>query len=1345
LYGLPESIDSRGPASSIHCSESILPRIMKHVSTLFSLLVFQLALTGQTPSTIVYRDGNDHLRYETDTNQNRIQDFSHAGYRGGGVALPDYTVRLEIDPVSGDNTAHVQAAIDQVSGLTPDQDGVRGAVLLRAGTYRIEGQLQLSTDGVVLRGVGQESDPATNTILIGAGNTPTQRRLITVGGTGSTSWTREISNTRTNITSPYLPAGSRTLEVASTTPFSIGDNVIVYHPSTDAWLASINYGDTDSDAPWAPGEIDIYYNRYITAINAGERKITLDAPIHDHFDTTLAQPEIWVYNDEAVKREIGIENVRIDIETANATDENHAWTCIYLSGVENTWVRDVTGLHFGYAMVDAFRTTRTTIRGCSALEPHSEIDGGRRYSFTVGRETNNILFEDCVASQGRHAFVSNGTSSASGIVWRACSSSEDYAAIEGHRRWSQALLFDNLTTTNANTARLVGIYNRGRFGTGHGWSATGSVVWNTTVPSGSFTLVQHPPGRQNYGLFNQGTIQGDGPFDHPAGFIEGTDASPAISSLYSAQLNQRLSSGVAPDAPAKLTATPDGDDVHLSWLDIASGESGYTVEVSTDGGTSFSTLEALPPNTTETTHPGGSTGASDVIYRVFASGNLPSAYSNMAVVAGPAPLFTEQFDSSPQPSINTGNSAGSVTTFVQDPDCGILGLSITDPGANPLGANSPYLVRVRDDKGQRITNIDGRVKATFRVASAEALNLGVLFRSGGGSQAERTVIKTVTIPAGTTEWTDAVFEFSAGELAGFDATDLRDMWFYLERGTNNFRGNAFYIDHVTVGGEPETALNSDCPPNLPDALSVETFTDSPQTKFSTASSAGSRATYTVDEDCGILRISVTDRADDPLPPFNAYVYAIRDADGRRVTDLTDNVNVSMRVASAEATNVDVLFRSGDGSTANRTVIKRVAVPAGLSSWTNISFAFTGSGLAGLDPTDIRDLWIYLDRGAENFPGNEFYIDQITVGGAPDPATYSDCIPADVVGYTTARYPFRPGDQDRISRTNTAGTKTTFTRDDTNEWLEIAVTDPNNDPLPSFNAFDIPPHDVAGNPIRDLTGRVEVTMNVWSEETVELSALFRSDGNMRSNIKSATVPGNSGDWTSVTLTFEGGDLNDLDPSQIEDCWFYLDRGAPNFAGNRFVIDDITFGGSRDATLTSPAEVPVASGSALPVRWAEFNASWSADGTALLQWSTASESGSDRFIVEYARDAASFHPVGSVHAAGNSTTLSQYEFRHPERPVGNHYYRLRQVDVDGSASYSRVLHLVRAGADGISLYPNPSSETIHLTVSTPTPYTVLDASARRIRSGTTSGPIPIGDLRTGLYYIQVDGEAHRFIKR
>ena len=108
------------------------------------------------------------------TQGNTIHDASHAGYRGGGVAIPTVPVRETVWPVAGDNTAHVQAAIDRVSARTPDANGFRGAVLLRAGYYRLATPLRIQASGVVLRGEGMGD---TGTVLVGTGTGPREPAL----------------------------------------------------------------------------------------------------------------------------------------------------------------------------------------------------------------------------------------------------------------------------------------------------------------------------------------------------------------------------------------------------------------------------------------------------------------------------------------------------------------------------------------------------------------------------------------------------------------------------------------------------------------------------------------------------------------------------------------------------------------------------------------------------------------------------------------------------------------------------------------------------------------------------------------------------------------------------------------------------------------------------------------------------------------------------------------------------------------------------------------------------------------------------------------------------------------
>lgn len=613
------------------------------------LIVFggYFTISAQERSKVIRELDNGCLSYFADELGNYLPDYSYAGYHYGEKQLPIVPVVATIAPVEGDNTSHLQNALDQVAALPLDSNGHRGALLLEAGVYRIDGSVTIGASGVVLRGSGQGTDTLQNTLITAPGTST--RTVIQMGfaARSSDGWKRRIPGTTTVVTNPFLPAGSRTLQVADPELYQVGDRVAITHPSTDTWLATIDYGATDTDDPWTPGTINMIYSRVIRGINLEEKKIIMDVPIFDHFELALAQAEVYAYDPSGISTEIGVENLRIDIQTSGEQSEDHAWNAIQMQGVEDCWVKDVTALHFTYAGVDVQRGNRVTVASCTAIEPHSEITGARRYNFAVGRQANNVLFRECHASEGRHTFVSNGASEVAGIVFYNSTSTQDYSTTEGHRRWSQGLLFDNLTFTDSRTSRVVGLYNRGRAGTGHGWAATNSTLWNVSVPLNRDILVQAPPLRQNYafgckaGFFNRNPPFG--PF--PAGIIEFRNQPPPFPSLYAAQFELRTSRPLSPDAPARLTATLENNQVKLEWLDIDAGEQGYQIEYQTSPTEDYQALVTLEANVTSYLHTDLDT-ASSLTYRVSALGeDCQSPYANPVTV----PLTTSVRDPQVRP------------------------------------------------------------------------------------------------------------------------------------------------------------------------------------------------------------------------------------------------------------------------------------------------------------------------------------------------------------------------------------------------------------------------------------------------------------------------------------------------------------------------------------------------------------------------------------------------------------------------------------------------------------------------------------------------------------------------
>ena len=612
----------------MNISTRVRPPVMTAV-----LAVFMTVLTPAHAwkSAKVRYDSHGRLFYPADANGNRIPDYSHAGYQGGGVPLPVVPVVVTLSPVPGDDTASIQAAIDQIGTLPVQANGYRGAVRLTAGVYDVAGTVRVNQSGVVLSGVGDGADPATNTILRRTG---TSTATVIVAGSGTDNDFRpEVAGTRRAITTPRVTVGSRSFAVDDANIFRVGDPIILLHPSTAAWIAAMDNGGVTDANTWQPGAIDIRYHRYITAISGNT--IAVDAPVFNHLERSLSQSFIYKYDSSSILTNIGIEKLLVDIVTAGPESEDHALDAITLVGAEDCWLRDATVQHFVHAGVQFTNSTRCTVERARAIEPHSLITGSRRYNFST-YHAQLILFRDVFASYARHAFITNGTSTDSGSVFLDSISDHNLTFAEAHRRWSTGLLFDRLTTSNRSSASVYGFYNRGNYGTGHGWATGHSVIWNTNADGGKI-LVQKPPTAQNYAIGSFGNVTGDGPFAGPVGYIEGANR-PGLQpqSLYLEQLAQRQNNSAPPDvaAPSAPTLSSTGNSstsVDLKWTSSSD-------DVAVDGYNIFSNGRFVGFATGRRFTVPGLSGATSYTFTVHAAdvaGNLSEASNAVLVTTAP--------------------------------------------------------------------------------------------------------------------------------------------------------------------------------------------------------------------------------------------------------------------------------------------------------------------------------------------------------------------------------------------------------------------------------------------------------------------------------------------------------------------------------------------------------------------------------------------------------------------------------------------------------------------------------------------------------------------------------------
>jgi fibronectin-binding autotransporter adhesin len=140
-------------------------------------------------------------------------------------------------------------------------------------------------------------------------------------------------------------------------------------------------------------------------------------------------------------------------------------------------------------------------------------------------------------------------------------------------------------------------------------------------------------------------------------------------------------------------------------------------------------------------------------------------------------------------------------------------------------------------------------------------------------------------------------------------------------------------------------------------------------------------------------------------------------------------------------------------------------------------------------------------------------------------------------------------------------------------------------------------------------------------------------------------------------------------------------------------DISASGSNPYTVTRSGFTsfsPFAVGmlNALPLKWLTVGG-YNNGNDNYIDWSTAEEVNTDHFIIENSINGIDFIEIGRINAAGNSSAIQKYNFIHRNISSLLNYYRIRQVDVDGRFSISKIIRINAAstGTEKISLLGNP----------------------------------------------------------
>lgn len=279
----------------------------------------------------------------------------------------------------------------------------------------------------------------------------------------------------------------------------------------------------------------------------------------------------------------------------------------------------------------------------------------------------------------------------------------------------------------------------------------------------------------------------------------------------------------------------------------------------------------------------------------------------------------------------------------------------------------------------------------------------------------------------------------------------------------------------------------------------------------------------------------------------------------------------------------------------------------------------------------------------------------------------------------------------------------------------------------FNFSSIPDNAVIKG-VQVIIKRANENGNALIDRTVRLTSSpttinYHMPSNWAQSFTTVSYGGDSDSWGS-TLT----------PNIVK---------ASNF-GLIFQVGRNTItGNSNQYPLIDFIQINVSYVTPLPIELLSFEVIQSVEGTT-LHWVTASEFNSNHFIVEKSSDGIFFEKIGEVQAAGNSAKKLDYYF--VDRSIMTEelsYYRLVQIDQDGSFEIFDPITLKRIPSTELRLFPNPTVDFIQIYTGEKiiASYRILLTSGQIVQSKNASFisnsiRISCDQLSTGSHYIQVE---------
>ena len=217
-----------------------------------------------------------------------------------------------------------------------------------------------------------------------------------------------------------------------------------------------------------------------------------------------------------------------------------------------------------------------------------------------------------------------------------------------------------------------------------------------------------------------------------------------------------------------------------------------------------------------------------------------------------------------------------------------------------------------------------------------------------------------------------------------------------------------------------------------------------------------------------------------------------------------------------------------------------------------------------------------------------------------------------------------------------------------------------------------------NPSNSYASGTSDTLNIWGN-----TSPATSNNGLLAMIRFKKKANGSGNSVFMVFNMQTIDSNDV----------------------RDKLEENVYGGTAVAIAAVQDAGPI-----IPVELSAFTVTGISENDLKLEWTTASETNNYGFEIQRSTDGVKFKKIGFVKGNGTTSNINHYSFVDEDLNSGLYYYRLKQIDFDGTYSYSEIIKAEVKAPDSYGLgqnYPNPFNPV------TTIPFRIKEAGKVKIK--------------------------------